>query len=299
MGLILSVRGANINIELSEYEITGFGFIYSSQNSRYAKSSDERCLRIIGSISAMMEHSPAALNAIREWSKIGRVGQDCYTNVRVATLYREEEVRSIIFPDAFIKSYEENIDPHSGQGEFTLMLMQKQDRRTNIIVNPFNQVVERRPSAPAVRQATNPNEQQTAGVRAGRSFNLDQMGQSRGLDGNGERDINGQLARRAGTPRDDTNFDQLMGERTSARRIGNDTSVGQAVNEQLPNQNNNPVPNVEQHANERSRVQRDMSSLDGERNPGGRASSQGRDATIIRNMNDPSAIQRARINPND
>jgi seryl-tRNA(Sec) selenium transferase len=141
MAMILTVKGANINIELSEYEITSFGFIYNAQNSKYAKSGDERCLKIIGSISAMMEHNPSALTAIREWAKIGRVSEDCYTEVKVTVIYREEEVRSITLPDAFIKTYEENIDPHSGQGELTLLLMQKQDKRTDIVIDPFNQVV--------------------------------------------------------------------------------------------------------------------------------------------------------------
>jgi len=140
MGLILSVKGANIDINLSEYEVTGFSFIYSAKNSKYAKSIDERCLRITGSISAMIEHNPVALTAMREWAKIGRVSDDCYTTVKVTTIFREEEVRSFTFPDAFIKTYDEKLDPHSGQGEFTVLVMQKQDKRTDIVIDPFNQM---------------------------------------------------------------------------------------------------------------------------------------------------------------
>ena len=141
MGLILTVKGANIDIELTEYEITGYGFVYSAQNSIYAKGNDERCLRITGRISAMIEHNPAALESIRQWAKVGRTGENCYTTVKVVTIYRDEEVRSITFPEAFIKTYDEKIDPHSGQGELVLMLMQKQDKRTDVVIDPFNQVV--------------------------------------------------------------------------------------------------------------------------------------------------------------
>ena len=141
MALLLTVKGANIDINLTEFEITSFNFIYSAKDSKYAKSADERCLKITGRISAMIEHNPSALASIREWAKVGRVSEDCYTNVKVTRIYREEEVRTITFPDAFIKAYEEKIDPHSGQGELILLLMQKQDKRTDIIIEPFNQSV--------------------------------------------------------------------------------------------------------------------------------------------------------------
>jgi len=141
MGLSLSVKGANIDIQLSEYEIDGFDFIYGAPESKYAKSGDERCLRITGRISAMIENNPAALASMREWANIGRTSTDCYTFVKVSAIHREEEVRAITFPEAFVKAYEEKIDPHTGQGQLVLSLMQKPDKRTDIIIDPFNQMV--------------------------------------------------------------------------------------------------------------------------------------------------------------
>ena len=141
MGLLLTVKGANIDIQLSEFEIDGFEFAYNAPDSKYAKSGDERCLRITGRISAMIENNPTALASIREWANIGRIDADCYTFVKVAAIHREEEVRAITFPEAFVKAYEEKIDPHTGQGQLVLSLMQKADKRTDIVIDPFNQAV--------------------------------------------------------------------------------------------------------------------------------------------------------------
>jgi len=47
-------------------------------------------------------------------------------------------IREITFPFAFIKHYEEIIDPYTGDGRFVILLMPKPDKATDIIIDPAN-----------------------------------------------------------------------------------------------------------------------------------------------------------------
>jgi len=53
-------------------------------------------------------------------------------------IHREEIIREITFPDAFVKKFTEEIDPHTGDGLYTLILMQKVDKRIDIEIEPYN-----------------------------------------------------------------------------------------------------------------------------------------------------------------
>ena len=136
----LSVNGSKVNFNLTEYEMISCDFIYKAAKSKYAKSGDERCLRITGNITAIAHNNPAALSALREWGRAGVGDEGYYNAIKVTHFYREEEVRVITFSSAFIKSFSEKIDPFTGNGQISLLLMQKPDKRTDIIIEPFNQV---------------------------------------------------------------------------------------------------------------------------------------------------------------
>jgi len=139
--IILEVKGAFANFKLEHDEIKSYEFAYSVSDSKYAKGSkDKRELVIKGSIPRTLARNETAMKEIREWAKEKYKDPSYYSYVKVTAMYRDDVVRTITFPNAFIKSYEEEINPHSGDGIYTLTLLQKIDKRIDIIVDPFNVV---------------------------------------------------------------------------------------------------------------------------------------------------------------
>ena len=95
MSLSLKAIGGGIDVELTGEEIIEYRFKQEAPNSLYAKSRFDCFMEIKGNISYMVEHCP----------------------------------------DAYISSYKENIDTHSGQGVFTLIVRQKLDKMEWIAFN--------------------------------------------------------------------------------------------------------------------------------------------------------------------
>jgi uncharacterized FlaG/YvyC family protein len=137
MGIALKVAGANVNLELKNYEIRGYEFDYSVGNSKYAKSSeDNRELVIIGDISKIIEKNKTILTLIRNWAKHEYEDSSYYNSVTITHTYSDEVIREITFPNAFIKEYKETIDTHTGHGIFRIALLQKFDKREEIEIEP-------------------------------------------------------------------------------------------------------------------------------------------------------------------
>jgi len=137
--IIFEVKGATANFKLEHDEITSYEFAYSVPDSKYAKSSkDSRELVIKGSIPRTLTRSEAAMKEIREWAKEKYKDPSFYSFAKITVMYRDEIVREITFPNAFIKNYNEEINPQSGDGIYTITLLQKIDKRVKVIVDPFN-----------------------------------------------------------------------------------------------------------------------------------------------------------------
>jgi len=137
--IIFEVKGATANFKLENDEIRSYEFSYSVSDSKYAKGSkDKRELVIKGSIPRTLTRNETAMKEIREWAKEKYKDPSFYSHVKVTAVYRDDVVREITFPNAFIKSYEEEINPHSGDGIYTITLLQKIDKRIKIIIDPFN-----------------------------------------------------------------------------------------------------------------------------------------------------------------
>jgi len=142
MGFRLEVSGAQINFNVEEFGIIrGYEFGYSVPDSNYAKGhKDHRELIIKGSISRTLTIYPDVLKQIRKWAKIEYKDRNTYYHyAKITHTHRDELIRYIVFPDAFVKDFTEEIDPHTGDGIYTLTLMQKLDKRINIEVGPFNE----------------------------------------------------------------------------------------------------------------------------------------------------------------
>ncbi|MCL2593765.1 MAG: hypothetical protein FWD82_10450, partial [Defluviitaleaceae bacterium] len=142
-GLLLEVKGAKINFNVTEFGIIrGYKFAYSVPDSKYAKGhEDSRELVIKGSIPRTLTEAPEVIEQVRKWAKVEYEDRDTYYNwAKLTHIYRDETIRYILFPDAFVKDFIEEIDPHTGDGIYTLILMQKLDKRIDIEVGPFNEV---------------------------------------------------------------------------------------------------------------------------------------------------------------
>jgi len=139
MGLSLTVEGAKVNFQLSDYEIRGYEFDYHATHSKYAKGfEDVRSLRIIGDISRIIEKNREILELIRRWAKQEYTDDSYYNSVKATYTYSEDLVREIVFPDAFIKEYKETINPHTGHGTFSILFLQKFSKRTAVEIEPFD-----------------------------------------------------------------------------------------------------------------------------------------------------------------
>ena len=142
MRLQFKVSGAQINFDVTEFGIIrSYEFSYSVPDSKYAKShKDHRTLIIKGSVSKTLSKAPEVIKQIRKWAKIKFKDRDTYYhNAKITVIHADVLVREITFPDSFVKDFTEEIDPHTGDGIYTLTLMQKLDKRINVIVDPFNE----------------------------------------------------------------------------------------------------------------------------------------------------------------
>ena len=139
MGVALYVEG-KFNFELVNNEITAYEFKYAVENSLYAKSSDSsQFLEIRGDVLRTATVSMESMEAIRAWSKWKFKDRDSYYhNVKVVFTYRDEVMREVTFPDAHIIKYQEEINPSSGEGMYTMLIGQKLDKRLDVVIDPFN-----------------------------------------------------------------------------------------------------------------------------------------------------------------
>ena len=80
------------------------------------------------------------MEEIRKWAKLEYKDPSYYHWIKVTHIHRDEIIRYVVFPDAFIANYREEIDPHTGDGIYTITLMQKLDKRIDIEIGPFNEV---------------------------------------------------------------------------------------------------------------------------------------------------------------
>jgi len=124
--------------------ISIFKSFKENQYSRYAKGMFDCFMEITGNVAYMVEHSFAELEAIRSWSKREFTGDGYYNFVEVSFTHKGEIIRTTTFPDAYVASYDEDVDSYSGQGTFTLILKQKLDKMNYIEFNGVAAVQQRR-----------------------------------------------------------------------------------------------------------------------------------------------------------
>ena len=140
MGITLSLTGKT-NVDLTHQEVLGYGFEYKVTDAKYAKGHyDYRALELKLSISQILTNNPSALDELREWvsTRFADDPETYHHKVKLVHTHREETIREIIFPDAFVKACTEDIDPFTGQGTMTITLHQKYDKRIAISIEPFN-----------------------------------------------------------------------------------------------------------------------------------------------------------------
>jgi len=158
MGIQLQTSGPEINFTTKDFGIIrGYEFTYTVADSKYAKGhKDHRILTITGSISRTLtkdkENNTDIMKQIRKWAKMeyGGKGKNnskdnnkdnddnkstYYHHTKITHTHKDQTIREITFPHAFIKDFKEQIDPHTGDGTYTLTLMQKADKRIDVIID--------------------------------------------------------------------------------------------------------------------------------------------------------------------
>jgi len=133
-------------------EIINYTYEYESTDSLYAKGTKEKnLLRITGDISRCLETNPAALEHMRRWSSHTYTSSDDYIAVSLKYVVldftnvhgSEDEAteiqtsRSISFPAARVQSYNENINPYTGNGTFEVVFVQREDKLADIRFEPY------------------------------------------------------------------------------------------------------------------------------------------------------------------
>lgn len=137
MGTKVEVESGSVNLKLNENEIIGYKLVLETKNSKYAKSNDTyQILIIVGDVQRIMTKNESNYKKIKDWSKI-RYGtsDDFYVKVTVTQVFREKVLREIVFSNAYMRDFTENLNPHSGEGYFRITLMQKIDKTEDIILN--------------------------------------------------------------------------------------------------------------------------------------------------------------------
>jgi len=72
--------------------------------------------------------------AFAEWSAIPAESADCYRSVTVQRIAGGVLNRKYVFPNAFVIDYEEDFGDVEGTGTYTLLIKQKKDKISDIVV---------------------------------------------------------------------------------------------------------------------------------------------------------------------
>lgn len=201
MGLSLEVKGASIQFKLMGDEITSYQFSLKAPNAEYAKSDeDERYLVITMDILRMVGEKKEALALIRQWAATEYHDEHYYHSVKVMDTHQGVLVRAVTFPDAYIHRCEEKINPDTGQGTLTLLLMQKPDKLESMLIESFSdtpvqETISSNNAAPIVptKNAEKPATQRETekvvliGNRTKKLDNVGENGRDKWVDENGKR----------------------------------------------------------------------------------------------------------------
>ena len=134
MGFTLQVTGGADNISFDEQSITDVNFISASSLDSNARATDfGLAVKISGKILYKMGGSTLDATALMaKWAQVPSEKADCYRAATIKIIAAGQVVRQIIFPDAFVVEYTEELDDETGVGTFCIHLKQKKDENSKV-----------------------------------------------------------------------------------------------------------------------------------------------------------------------
>lgn len=133
MGFRLKVDG---NIALGIEAIRSVEFSVDTPKDSNAKTTDMSATIIVsGKILTILDDASEGTVDLAKWSMVPAEKADCYRKATIEVVAAGQVVRQYDFPNAFVIDYTENYGDTEGVGTFKLVMKQKKDKLTTIVVN--------------------------------------------------------------------------------------------------------------------------------------------------------------------
>ncbi|NFS11790.1 membrane-associated protease 1 [Clostridium botulinum] len=135
MGFRVKIEGAE-TIDLSIESVEKVRFTTDTPKDANARSKDVgSTMTISGKILTAVDGDP--FDSTRQmglWSLVPAEKADCYRKITVEVISADQIIRKITYPNAFVVDYKENFGDTEGIGTFTLVVRQKKDKLTQVII---------------------------------------------------------------------------------------------------------------------------------------------------------------------
>lgn len=137
MGFIVKIESSSETIDLNLQSVETVEFTTDTPKDSNARSTDlGATLKITGKILTAVDGDPADSTVkLSLWSMVPVEKADCYRKVTVDVISAGQVVRQILMPNAFVVDYEETYGDTEGVGTFSLIMKQKKDKLSGIVLN--------------------------------------------------------------------------------------------------------------------------------------------------------------------
>lgn len=133
MGFKLKVDG---NIALGVEAIRTVEFSVDMPKDSNAKTADMGATLVVsGKVLTILDDGTEGTVDLAKWSMIPAEKADCYKKVTVEVIAAGQVVRQYELPNAFVVDYTENYGDTEGVGTFKLVVKQKKDKLSTIVIN--------------------------------------------------------------------------------------------------------------------------------------------------------------------
>lgn len=132
MGFRLKIKGSNEEILLEKESIISVKYVSDTPDNSGARATDVNVgLEIMGKVTSEKDDITKKLCV---WSLVSSEVEDAYRNVELEVISAGNVIRKYMLPNSFIIDYNENYDVKNGTGTFNLVLKQKKEKISSIVI---------------------------------------------------------------------------------------------------------------------------------------------------------------------
>jgi hypothetical protein len=137
MGFIVKIESSSETIDLNLQSVETVEFTTDTPKDSNARSTDlGATLKITGKILTAVDGDPADSTVkLSLWSMVPVEKAECYRKITVDVISAGQVVRQVLMPNAFVVDYEETYGNMEGVGTFSLIVKQKKDKLSGIVLN--------------------------------------------------------------------------------------------------------------------------------------------------------------------